>query len=481
MKKSSLDKTSTQYRQGTRILIVFVFIAVLFISIGIYLTYIELFKGDEYTDNPANQRQWAKEQNTLRGTIYDTNGEVLAHSEKTDGTTQERIYNYPELFAHIIGYNSRVYGKSQLELTYNKNLAGLSQASNITDIKSALADEKRGDDIELTISLKLQQKAKEMMRGKHGAVVALDPDSGEVLCMVSNPSFNPSSKSLAKEWDKLSSSEDSPFLNRATLGLYPPGSIIKTIILSAAIENGLEDMEIDDKGTIEINGVTFTNTKSKAHGKIGLEEAYNVSSNVAFMTVGVKLGDETVRKYYDKFRIGRGFDFDIPMYKSRLGYDNKMTDDQLAMASIGQGNVLVTPLQMAMMTSTIANGGEVVAPYLVKKVVNSTGVPVKSGRKQSLGRAIRQDTAEKVKNYMVSTVKTGTASRASVRGIDVAGKTGTAENEKAGKNHAWFVGFAPADNPQIAVAVILEYDGGTGGGNAAPIASELFNLYINGN
>ena len=167
------------------------------------------------------------------------------------------------------------------------------------------------------------------------------------------------------------------------------------------------------------------------------------------------------------------------MYTSKFGYDKKMSDDQVALASIGQGNVLVTPLQMAMMTSTIANGGKVVKPYLVKKVTNSLGVTVASGSGTVLGRAIREDTAKKVAEYMTSTVKNGTASRAGVWGMDVAGKTGTAENEKEGKEHAWFVGFAPADNPQIAVAVVLEYSGGTGGGNAAPIASELFNYWIN--
>ena len=476
MKKSNLDKGSLRYKEGTRTIIAFVFIALLFLSIAVYITFLGVFKGEEYMNHSANQRQWIAEQNTLRGDITDRNGEILAYSKKDESGNQERIYKYPKLFAHVIGYSSKVYGKSQLELTYNKELAGLTEASGIA---GAFEENKKGDTVQLTISQKLQKKASDLMGNRNGAVVAMNPQTGEILCMVSTPSFNTSSDVLANSWQTLSESQDAPFLNRAVSGLYPPGSVIKTIILSAALENGLEDEVINDEGSIEINGVTFPNTKNKAHGEINLEEAYNVSSNVAFISMGVKLGGEKVKAYYERFGIGNRIDFDLPMYSSKFGYDKKMSDDQVALASIGQGNVLVTPLQMAMMTSTIANGGKVIKPYLVKKVTNSLGVTVSGGSGAVLSRAIREETARKVTEYMTSTVKNGTASRAGVWGMDVAGKTGTAENEKEGKEHAWFVGFAPADNPQIAVAVVLEYSGGTGGGNAAPIASELFNYWIN--
>lgn len=478
MKKSNLDKSSTRYKEGTRTIIVFVFIALLFLTVALYITFLGMLKSEEYMNHPANQRQWIAEQNTLRGDITDRNGEVLAYSTKNEKDEQNRIYKYPETFAHIIGYSSKVYGKSQLELTYNKNLAGLSEMSDIADITGVFAEEKKGDSVQLTISLPLQRKARQLMGSRNGAVVAMNPKTGEILCMVSNPTFNTTSDYLAKNWQRLSENENAPFLNRAVSGLYPPGSVIKTIILSAALENGLADEIINDEGEIEINGTTFPNTKNKAYGEINLEKAYNVSSNVAFINLGVKLGSDTVKKYYEKFGIGKSIDFDLPMYKSQFGYEDEMKDDEIALASIGQGNVLVTPLQMAMMASTVANDGVTVNPYLVKRVVNAVGVPVKNGNSSS-SRAIKSATAKTVTEYMVSTVKKGTAGRAAVWGMDVAGKTGTAENEKEGKEHAWFVGFAPADNPQIAVAVVLEYNGGTGGGNSAPIASELFNYWIN--
>ncbi len=476
MKKSNLDKSSIRYKEGTRTIIAFVFIALLFLSIAVYITFLGVFKGEEYMNHPANQRQWIAEQNTLRGDICDRDGEILAYSKKDEEGNQERIYKYPKLFAHVIGYSSKVYGKSQLELTYNKELAGLTEASGIA---GAFDENKKGDTVQLTVSYKLQKKASDLMGNRNGAVVAMNPQTGEILCMVSTPSFDTSSKALSQSWQTLSENQEAPFLNRAVSGLYPPGSVIKTVILSAALENGLEDEIINDEGSIEIKGVTFPNTKNKAYGEITLEEAYNVSSNVAFISTGVKLGGEKVKAYYERFGIGSRIDFDLPMYSSKFGYDRKMTDDQVALASIGQGNVLVTPLQMAMMTSTIANGGRVVKPYLVKKVTNSLGVTVANGSSTTINRAIREETAKKVAEYMTSTVEKGTASRAGVRGIKVAGKTGTAENEKEGKEHAWFVGFAPADNPQIAIAVVLEYSGGTGGGNAAPIASELFNYWVN--
>lgn len=479
MKKSNLDKSSARYKEGTRTIIAFMFISILFLTVALYITFLGVFKADEYMNHPANQRQWIAEQNTLRGDIIDRDGEVLAHSTKDENSVQSRIYKYPELFAHVIGYSSKVYGKSQLELTYNKNLAGLSEMSDIAELTGAFKEDKKGDTVQLTLSYKLQKRAKELMGNRNGAVVAMNPSTGEILCMVSNPTFNTNTEALTKNWQRLSEREDAPFLNRAVSGLYPPGSIIKTIILSAAIENGMGEEIIKDEGSIEVNSTTFPNTKNKAYGEIDVEKAYNVSSNVAFINLGLKLGGETVKKYYEKFGIGESFEFDLPMYKSKLGYEKEMEDDEIALASIGQGNVLVTPLQMAMMVSTIANDGVKVNPYIVKKIKNSTGVTIKNGVGENTGRAIKSSTADVVKEYMVSTVKKGTAARAAVRGIDVAGKTGTAENEKEGKEHAWFVGFAPADNPQIAIAIVLEYNGGTGGGNSAPIASELFNYWIN--
>ncbi len=476
MKKSNLDKQSVQYKDGTRLLQVLVIIGLLFLVLVAYLTYLEIFAKDDYINNSFNQRQWKQEENTLRGDIVDCDGTLLA-SSYTKNNVQIRDYAYDTLYTHIIGYNSKVYGKSQIELTYNKNLAGLSEASKFTDIKGVLSEERKGDTVHLTIMHALQEKAYSMLGNRAGAVVAMNPETGEVLCMASTPTFNPESSSLSNNWDKLNNRTDSPFLNRATNGLYAPGSVFKTIVLCAALENGMENFTIDDKGTVEVGGRTYKNTKTKAYGLIDLKRAYAVSSNVAFITIGQDLGEETIKQYIKKFRIGDKIKFDIPVSSSRFDYKDKLYATDLAQVSIGQGKLQVTPLQMAMMVSTIANDGVVEKPYIVKKVVNSTGITVINGKAENLGRAVSTVTARKVQEFMIETVKSGTASNAAVYGLDVGGKTGTAENERENQEHAWFVGYAEKDGEKIAVAVIIEYDGGTGGSSAAPIARELFKIW----
>lgn len=481
MKKSEIDKSDVRYKEGTRLMIVMIVIGILFLALTGYLTYIELFAKDSFMNNAFNQRQWKQEQNTLRGQIVDRSGVILAESER-EGDEQTRIYPFGSLYAHVVGYNSKIYGKSQIELAYNKNLAGLSEFSNFTDISGTFqGEEKVGDTVELTISHELQKKAQEMLGNRNGAVVAMDPSTGEILCMVSNPTFDPNSASLQKNWETLSNQDNSPFLSRATSGLYAPGSIFKTIMAAAAVEEGLDDMTFEDKGSIVIDGKTFQNSGGRAHGTIDLERAYAVSSNVAFMELGEALGEDTIREYIQKFKIGETIPFDLPLTKSRFDQPEPMSETEIASTSIGQGKLLVTPLQMALMVSTIANDGVMQKPYIVSRVVNSTGIPVQTGKPQVLDRIISPKAAAVVTDYMIETVENGTATQAKISGMKVAGKTGTAENEMTAKEkeHTWFVGFAPADNPKIAVAIILEYSGGSGGSNAAPIARELFRIWAN--
>ncbi len=462
-----------QYKDGTRLLQVLVLIGILLLTLVAYLTYLEVFAKEEYINNSFNQRQWKQEENTLRGDVIDRNGIVLASSYKNE-ELQTRKYEYGGIYTHTIGYNSKIYGKSQIELIYNKNLAGLTEFSKITD---ALEGEKKGDTVHLTISNELQKKAYEMLGKRAGAVVALDAKTGEVLCMASTPTFNPESDSLSKNWEMLNNRTDSPFVNRATNGLYAPGSVFKTVMLCAALDNGMADFEIDDQGTVQVGGRKYKNTKSKAYGKINLKRAYAVSSNVAFITIGQELGDDIVTQYVKKFRIGEKIKFDIPLATSKFDYDGNIYATDLAQVSIGQGKLQVTPLQMALMVSTIANEGVMKKPYLVQKVVNSSGISVINGKSENLGRSVSTATAKKVKEFMVETVVNGTAGNAAVPGLEVGGKTGTAENERENQEHAWFVGYAEKDDKKIAIAVIIEYDGGTGGGIAAPVAREIFKIW----
>ena len=479
VKKSKLNKNDSMYKEETRLIVLLCVVGLLFLCLVGYLTYIEVVSKDKFINNSFNQRQWKKEEDTLRGDIVDREGVVLARSTmEEDGKSQVREYPYKELYTHVIGYTSKIYGKSQIELSYNKQLAGLTDTGTLSGITEQISGSKKGDTVTLTISNRLQRTAATAMRGRHGAVVAINPQTGEILCLLSNPSFSPDSSSLQEKWSTLTDDENSPFVSRATSGLYAPGSIFKTILLSAAVENGFEDITFEDNGEYVVGNKTFRNSGNKAYGNIDLNKAYSVSSNVAFMQLGEQLGESLVKDYMKKFGIGDKIPFEISVTNSRFKYNEKLGKGDFAQLCIGQGELLVTPMQMALMTSTIANGGVMPKPYLVSKVTNSLGITVESTKPQLMKRVITPSTANKVADYMQNVVENGTGYNARISGIEVAGKTGTAENEIENKEHTWFVGFAPKDNPTIAVAVVCEYSGNTGGSDGAPVAAALFKEWL---
>lgn len=481
---SGMGKTPLKTDKTNRKIIhALIFTSFLFLLLVVYLSYLSLYKGDKLAANPYNNRNLQLENTTLRGSIFDKNGTLLA-SSKVSGKNQVRLYPYGSLYSQVIGYNSRIYGKSLLEKTYNDYLLNRNKANPLESIKDMLDDEqKTGNDLYLTLDHKLQALSAKLLGDRKGAVVAMDPRTGEILAMVSKPDYDPNSSALEANWQELAESENAPFLARATQGLYNPGSTFKPVISVSAIEQGLDSIKFDDKGSVTIDGKPFKNQNGKAYGKIGIDRALAVSSNVYFSQIAVKLGEANFKDIAARFQLGRKVDFDIPLSQSAFAYDG-MSKVDLASAGIGQGKVLVTPLQMAMITSGIANNGVMMKPMLVKRVVSKTGTEIKAFRSTALGTVTDEETAKKVQKLMQGVVENGTGKNAAIRGIHVAGKTGTAENERTGQQqkaqHAWFICFAPVENPQIAVAVILEYNGSTGGGAAAPIAQKIMAEYLKG-
>lgn len=444
----------------------------LFLSLISYLTYFEFFQKDKVSQNSFNKRQWAYEEDIERGSIKDRNGTVLAHS---DG--KKRIYDYGPLYSHVIGYNSTVYGKTLLESKYNKLLLGMDGFSEVFSISNG---SKSGFDLTLTLDHNLQKYASDRLGNRNGAIIAINPKTGEVLALVSKPDFDPSDSALVKRWAELTESEKSPLLPRATSGLYPPGSTFKIITAAAAVENGLDGDEYNDSGSVNIGGMTFENYGKKANGKVNFEKAFALSSNFVFCTLGAKLGSGVLRETAERFGFDKSFDFDIPASKSRFQQSDRDEANSAALG-IGQGETLATPLQMAMTACAVANSGIIMKPYLMQRAVNKNGITVEETRPQQLYRAISPEVADKIKKMMVGTVKSGTGTAAAIKGMTIAGKTGTAENEllekEKNKEHTWFVCFAPAEDPQIAVAVMLEYSGRSGGELCAPVARDIIRYY----
>ncbi|MBE5039538.1 peptidoglycan D,D-transpeptidase FtsI family protein [Ructibacterium gallinarum] len=452
-----------------KIIRVLVVVCVMFLSLVTYLLYFNMFEAEEVATNPYNKRQWEDEKFVKRGTIYDRDGVVLAETEVSG---DERIRKYPQgrLYSHVIGYCSKVYGKSQLEMKYDKELLGQG------DIAISFNELRSGYDLTLTIDNDLQQYAYDQLNGREGAVVALEPTTGKVLAMVSYPDFDPSAESLEKNWNAIVEREDSPLLARATQGLYPPGSTYKIATAAAAYETGRITETFQDNGKFERDGLSVDNYGQAAYGEIDLKRAFEVSSNYAFCTLGYEMGPEKVLEEAERFGVGKEFGFDIPVEKSEIQY-KKMTAQDAALVSIGQGQLLMTPLHVAMMGAAVANGGKMMQPYLVDTISTASGLTLSETKPAVLYDVMDAGCAEYLDTLMQGVVANGTGKSCQISGITVAGKTGTAENE-TDQDHAWFVGYAPAENPQIAVAVLLEYDGGAGGTNAGPIARNVIRKYL---
>ena len=468
-------------KENRRIIHVLIVVCLLFFSLIGYLTYFEIFKKSTVITSSYNRRQWEREESVLRGSILDRNSVLLAKSTKVKGK-QKRVYPYKDLYSHVIGYNSRAYGRTLLESAYNGYLLDISQLSSVFGMKSKPSDkESLGNNIYLSIDHKLQSLASRRLQGRKGSVVAMNPKTGEILAMVSYPSFDTNENKLSENWQELVESQESPFLPRAVRGMYTAGSTFKIVISAAAVENGLEDKVYNDKGTVLIDGKPFKNSGGKAYGDIDMVKALSVSSNVYFSQMGVELGEDKIKDISRRFGFGEAIPFDITTAKSRFSYDN-MGKTDMAAVGIGQGKVLVSPLHMAMIVSCIANDGVMMKPYLVTRIESSQGKKIKSFEPSVFKNVISRKTASKVQDAMWEVVKNGTGKSAAIGGINVAGKTGTAENEltvkEENKEHNWFVGFAPVENPQIAVAVILEYHGSTGGKACAPIARDLMREWL---
>ena len=460
-----------------KIIFVLVIMSVLFLSIFVYLTYFTLFQADGLVSSNYNRRLWEKEESVLRGSIFDRRGTVLAESEKSSEGGQKRIYPYGSLYTHVIGYNTRSYGKTNLELSYNDYLLKTESLTEIIQYGMDDAELKKGSDLITTLDHRLMAEARDAMNGRNGAVVALNPKTGEVLCLYSGPSFDPNEDALVKNWPDLSMRDDSPFLARATQGLYAPGSTFKIAVTAAALEHGYGGYTVDDGGSTKIDGRVFRNAGGTGYGNIGLGGGFKYSSNVFFSHLGVELGAGTLKKAAEDFMVTKQIPFDMPTSFSEWGYDS-MEKTELAAVGIGQGKLLTTPLNMAMVAAAIANNGVMMKPYLVQRVSSPNGVSVYEASPEVLTRVCTASTAAEITGFMLDCVESGTGANARIRGIEVCGKTGTAQNEREGKDHAWFVGFAPKDDPQIAVAVFQEYSGSSGGAACAPIAKRIIREWL---
>lgn len=468
MKQKQIQKKN---HENNRIITVLVVLTILFVALIVYLTYFEIFQADTISNNSYNKRLLLNEEYILRGNIYDRNHTLLASSSQ-EGDRQTRHYEYGSLYSHIIGYSNRQLGKFGLEKSYNEELLNKSKSESLNEIRKVLAQQdfqQRGNNLILTIDHGLQQYVSDLLGKQKGAIVAMNPQNGEVYAMVSYPNFDPNG--ISDNWNRISADQDSPLYNRATQGVYPPGSIFKIITTASALETQNINTNFNCEGQVVINGETLNDYNNTAHGEMDLHDALVKSCNVSFGQIALQLGENSLRETAEKFMFNRKISFDIETNPSTFP-KGKLSENELAFTGIGQGKLQTSPLNMAMMASAIANNGKIVQPLLVKEVQSADGEIVETKETAELSTALSPTQISIIKDIMVDVVNEGTGSNARLSSVQVAGKTGTAE-EDGEEDHAWFVGFAPSEEPKVAVAVFLENNGGTGGSTAAPIARKV--------
>lgn len=465
----------------------------LFVAVFLQLNYVQIFAAERIASNNANVRSLLREYSIQRGDILTLDGTRVAISEPTGKKLKyRRTYPEGELYGHITGFYSINYGESRIESTFHEQLLGDAGVISMQDIQDRfLGAGEEGDDVRLTIHSRLQKAARAALGSNKGAVVAMDPQTGEVRAMWSNPSYDPTplashdSAEAKRYWNSLDpKSSTSPLVSKATSRGYAPGSTVKVITTAAALETKYDPNDsFDDPVELELpqTNETLTNfTKTScAGGQIDLFTALELSCDTTFAMIGMEIPKE-IREMAESMGFNEQIPFDVGTEASsfpEVGEDNKPFQ---AYVAIGQGDVVATPLQMALVAATVANGGEVPRPQLVREVIDPSGGIVERFQPESLGTAMSPDTAREVAEMMEAVVQgdQGTGSAALIPGVTVAAKTGTAQTVEGASPHAWFIAFAPAEDPQLAVAVIVENGGelgseATGGAVAAPIAKAL--------
>ncbi len=456
------------------VIIAGIIMAAFFINI-VYLTYLQVFRSDELLNHPRNRRLQILEEQILRGKIIDSRDRVLAETVISE-ETGKRIYPYGEITGNLTGYLSRKLGRWGLEAVYNRELLGVysTPGGDGSWALKMLDKGKAGNDIVLSLDAELQKKAYNMLGSRKGAVVALEPGTGRILVMVSKPGFDPGQ--IESQWEMLRADPDSPLLNRAAQGLYPPGSTMKVVTAAGILGEKPETANriFDAPGYIEVEGRRIEDSLAK--GRLNLAEAMARSSNYVFALLGMELGAAKFVDTAHGFGIGRELPLETATAMSRIPEAGEMSQLELAETAIGQGRLLVTPLNMAVVAAAVANDGRGMKPSLVDEVRGPGGGVLRAFKAEQFLTPVSAETAGILRDLMVAAVANGTGRAASIPGVQVAGKTGSAENPH-GSAHAWFIGFAPAENPKVAVAVVVE-NGGAGGTEAAPIAREIMKEVI---
>ncbi len=482
MKKT--QKTNKQLNSNTslnnskEIIGVMIFFVCVFAAMLVYLGHFVATNEQEMVNNSYNGRQEIILSQNYRGTIYSANREALAITVFDNAGNETRVYPYDNLFSHVVGFSTN--GRTGIEAFSNYYLinSNISMAQKLANTSAGVKNP--GNNVITSLDVKIQKAALKALGTYNGAVIVTECSTGRVLAMVSNPDFNPNE--IVEIWDSLQEdTESSVLLNRASQGLYPPGSTFKMITSLEYIRQNPDtynNYSYNCPGYYK-NGLSRINCyHGSVHNRVSLLKSFAKSCNSSYANIGMNLDRESLSKTMDSLLFNAELPWDYIYSKSSSPINQDISDYDMLQASIGQGKLLVTPLHLNMITCAIANNGVLMKPHLVDSIEDATGNNIKTYKPEEYGRLMTEEESAVLREMMIEVVNSGTGTRLKGYGYTAGGKTGSAEyNSNKEDSHAWFTGFAPAENPEIAVTVIIE-GAGSGGDYAVPMARRVFDAYF---
>lgn len=476
--KNLNPKKTKKNKTGRQIMSVTVFFTCLFLALAGYITHYSVTHQQELINNSYNGRQQMLLAQNRRGSILSADGEILAKTVENEDGEEVRAYPYGNLFSHVVGYsvNGRLGVEAQANYYLINSNAPLSQKASL-DVNN---EKYPGDNVFTTLDVELQQVASTALGVYKGAIIVTEPSTGKILAMVSKPDFNP--EEIEAIWDELIADDDSSILlNRATQGLYPPGSTFKIV---TALEYVRQNPDTFGNYNYQCNGAITRGEDriqcyhGSVHNSVGFTRSFAKSCNTSFANIGLSLNRENFASTLDQLLFNRELSLSMPYSQSNVDVSEDTSESDMMQVSIGQGTTSITPMHLNMITCAIANNGTLMKPYVVEHVENCAGSTIKSFEPSVYKTMLSEEEAAIMRDLMTNVVTGGTASRLDGLSYTAAGKTGSAEyGTVKGDSHAWFTGFAPAENPEVCVTIIIE-GAGAGGDYAVPIAKRIFDAYF---
>jgi peptidoglycan glycosyltransferase len=457
------------------IMYVFIFMMLAVIGNEIYFVYAE---SDSVVNNSYNPRQELLAQKNIRGQIISADGKTLAQTVRGEDGNEERYYPYANLFAHVVGYSTK--GKTGIEYLGNMSLLN-SNASLGEKIQNEISSQKNiGDNVVTTLNVDIQKTAYDALGAYDGAIIVTEPSTGKIIAMVSKPDFDPNE--IAEIWDDLVEDDTSSvLLNRATQGLYPPGSTFKIVTALAYYRQNQGDVSgyhYQCNGSFSYDGNRINCYHGSSHGSEDFSKSFAKSCNSSFANIGISLNLTGLENTCEDMLFNQKLNLPYSTAQGRYVLGTTADSYDIMQTSIGQGKTQISPLQLNMITAAIANDGVLMTPYLIDRIENYNGTTVKQYTQESYGVLMTEDEADFLTGLMTDVVESGTATKLKGLSYTAAGKTGSAEfSAEKTDSHAWFTGFAPVDDPQVCVTIIVE-GAGSGGEYAVPIAKRIFDSYF---